>query len=291
MNPGPSSHKVLANGNTIPVLGLGVFDSPTGIAAQSCLEAFKVGYRHVDTAHMYGNEAQVGEAIARSNLPRDQLFVSTKLYFPPPTATETYEKLLVNIEKIGGSGGYVDMMLIHNANIGPHKRKMLWQEMEKLHFEGRIKNIGVSNYGIGHLEDLRKYATVWPPAVNQLEFHPWLQQREIVEFCQKENIIVEAYCPLVRNKKADDQILKSLSKRYGKTTSQVLVKYSLQKGWIPLPKSDNPERIRQNAEVFDWELSAKDMELLDNVPQEKPLVLAVDNADIDFEWKPVNHPS
>jgi len=136
-----------------------------------------------------------------------------------------------------------------------------------------------SNFGIAHLEDLKRYAKVWPPAVNQLELHPWLQQREVVEYCQKNGIAVEAYCPLVRNQKAEDKTLNEIAKKHSKTTAQVLIRYCIQKNWSPLPKSDNPGRIAQNADVFNFELGKDDMEKLDAQPQEAALVLAVDNED------------
>ena len=180
---------------------------------------------------------------------------------------------------MGGDEGYLDLVLIHNANVGHDKRKLMWQAMEKLHHDGKIKSIGASNFGIGHLEDTKKYAKVWPPAVNQLELHPWLQQREVVEYCRKNNIVIEAYCPLVRNQKANDPTLKAIAEKHGKTTAQVLVRYCLEKGWSPLPKSDTPSRIAQNADVFNFQLDKGDMKQLDDQPQEAALVLAVDNED------------
>lgn len=130
---------------------------------------------------------------------------------------------------------------------------------------------------IGHIEEMKSYAKHWPPAVNQLELHPWLQQREVVEYCHKHGILVEAYCPLVRNQKANDPMLNEIAAKYDKTTAQVLIRYCIQKHWSPLPKSDNPGRIAQNADVFDFELGEEDMEKLNAQPQEPALVVAVDN--------------
>lgn len=271
------------------MIGLGVFDSSQNQAIETCLNALRSGYRLIDTAEMYKNESEVGRAIAECGLPREDIFVSSKVYFPPKTAASTREKLLECIEKVGGPDGYADMMLMHNANIGPVAREMLWKEMEALHVERRIKNIGVSNHGIQHLEHLKEFATIWPPAVNQLELHPWLQQREIVDYCRRHGIVLEAYCPLVRNRKADDSLLKKIAQKHDKTTAQILVRYCLQKGWVPLPKSDNPLRIKQNIDVFGWELDLYDMESLDNVPQEPALVIAVDNNDRNFIWNPKGH--
>ncbi|TKA58654.1 hypothetical protein B0A55_12136, partial [Friedmanniomyces simplex] len=205
------------------------------------------------------------------------IYVTSKIWEAGADVESTYERCAGSVKKIVGDGGYLDLMLIHNAAVGAEPRKRMWLAMEKLHEEGKFKSIGVSNYGIGHMEDMKSYAKVWPPAVNQLELHPWLQQREVVEYCHKNGIVVEAYCPLVRNQKADDPTLNEIGKKHGKTTAQVLVRYCIDKGWSPLPKSDNPARIAQNADVFDFQLGKEDIEKLDAMPQETPLVLAVDN--------------
>ncbi|KXL48566.1 MAG: hypothetical protein FE78DRAFT_77047 [Acidomyces sp. 'richmondensis'] len=210
--------KLLRGGN-LPILGFG-----------SCLSAIKAGYRHIDTAQGYGNEIEIGEAVRLSGLARNDIFITSKI-----------------------EDGYLDLMLIHNALVGRDSRKRIWLAMEKLLDEGKFKSIGVSNYGIGHVEEMNLYAKHRPPAFNQLELHPWLQQREVVEYCHKHGIVVEAYCPLV------------------------LIGYNIQKHWSPLPKSDNSERIAQNPDVFDFELVEEDMEKLDAQPQEPALVVAVDN--------------
>ncbi|KAI4747942.1 aldo-keto reductase [Aureobasidium sp. EXF-8845] len=155
----------------------------------------------------------------------------------------------------------------------------MWTALERLHKEGKAKAIGVSNFGKGQIEELKSFAKVYPPHVNQIELHPWNQQRVAVEFCQANNIVVEAYCPLVRNQKADDPTLKSLSEKYKKSTGQVLIRYCLQKGWVPLPKSDTPSRIKENADIYDFEISKEDMSKLDDLDQgaEGAIVQAVDN--------------
>ncbi|KAF2764486.1 Aldo/keto reductase [Teratosphaeria nubilosa] len=276
-SPVQSTTLQLLNGTKLPVLGFGVWDSPSHLTTKSCLEALKVGYKHIDTAQVYGNEAEVGAAFRESGLNRKDVWITSKIYSPGSDAQSTYQKLLDSVKKIDGESGYLDLMLIHNAAVGHDSYKTMWQAMEKLHEEGKLKSIGVSNFGIGHLEDLKKFAKAWPPAVNQLELHPWLQQREVIQFCQANRIVVEAYCPLVRNQKADDPVLNEIAKKHSKTTAQVLVRYAIEKGWSPLPKSDNPGRIAQNADVFDFKLDVKDMEKLDSQPQESALVLAVDN--------------
>ncbi|KAK4553298.1 hypothetical protein LTR86_009598 [Recurvomyces mirabilis] len=253
----------LRSGDKLPVLGFGVWDSPKDLTTKSCLEAFKVGYRHVDTAQGYSNEKEVGQALKQSGLDRKDVWITSKIWEAGADVDATYEKCLGSVKDIAGDDGYLDLMLIHNAAVGAEPRKKMWLAMEKLHAEGKFRNIGVSNYGIGHIEDMKKYA-----------------KREIVEYCKKNDIVVEAYCPLVRNQKKDDETLNAVAKKHGKTTAQVLVRYCIEKGWSPLPKSDNPGRIAQNADVFGFELGKDDVEKLDQLPQETPLVLAVDNESV-----------
>ena len=136
---------------------------------KSCLKALEAGYRHIDTAQFYANEAEVGEALRTSTVPREQVFVTTKILSPAASVEATYDKLLASVHKISGADGYVDLFLIHSSSSGSAGRKLLWQALEKLFFEGKTKSIGVSNFGVGHIEEMRSYAQVWPPHVNQIE--------------------------------------------------------------------------------------------------------------------------
>ncbi|KAF4763668.1 hypothetical protein N7455_010719 [Penicillium solitum] len=263
----------------IPRLGFGVYRSPTNQCVQSCLKALDAGYRHIDTAQFYANEAEVGEALRTTSIPRDQIFVTTKILSPAASVEATYDKLLASVHKIGGADGYVDLFLIHSSSSGSAGRKLLWQALERLYAEGKTRSIGVSNFGVGHIEEMRSYAQVFPPHVNQIELHPWCQQRVIDEYCQKNGIIVEAYSPIVRNYKANDPTLVEVAKKYGKSTQQVLIRYALQKGWVPLPKTDNPERIVANTDVFSFDIMVEDMAVLDSLDQGSAgaIVEAVDN--------------
>ena len=159
----------LSSGKSIPTLGFGVWDSPNHITTQSCLEALKVGYRHIDTAQVYGNEVEVGKAVKSSDLAREDIFVTSKILSPGSDAAATRKKCIESVDKIGGADGYLDLMLIHNSASGASAVKMMWQAMEQSQEEGKIKSIGVSNFGIGHIDQMKEYAKVWPPAVNQLE--------------------------------------------------------------------------------------------------------------------------
>ncbi|KAK1144520.1 hypothetical protein N8T08_005393 [Aspergillus melleus] len=251
----------------IPRLGFGVYRSPTSQTVQSASKALQTGYRHIDTAQFYANEKEVGEAIRASGIPRSEIFVTTKILSPAGSPEATYSKLVESVEKIGGKDGYVDLFLIHSSSSGSSGRKELWQALEKLLEEGKTKSIGVSNFGVQHIEELKPFAKVWPPHVNQIELHPWCQQRVIDAYCKKNGIVVEAYSPIVRNYKASDPTLVELANKYGKSTQQVLIRYALQKGWVPLPKTDNPDRIVSNADVFDFDISEEDFAVLNALDQ------------------------
>lgn len=207
----------------------------------------------------------MGEAVRQSGLKRSDIFITTKILSAAGSVDKSYRKVLDSVHKIDGEDGYVDLFLVHTPNGGAADRKEMWLALEKLYESGKAKSIGVSNYGIGHIEEMKSFAKTWPPMVNQIELHPWCQQREIDAYCQKHSIIVEAYSPLVRNKKAHDPTLNSIAKSHNKSTAQILIRYCLQKNWVPLPKSDTPSRIVENAEVYDFELSTEDMSELDGL--------------------------
>ncbi|KAF4309607.1 Aldo/keto reductase [Botryosphaeria dothidea] len=266
--------------NQIPRLGFGVYKSTAETCVQSCLTALKAGYRHIDSAQFYANEAQVGQAVKESGIPREEIYITTKVLTASSDVPTTYQRIVESVKKIDDRpNGYVDLFLIHNASTSEEGNKIMWQALEQAKAEGKVKEIGVSNAGKKHIEALKEYATSWPPAVNQIELHPWNQQREAVKYCQSQGIVVQAYCPLVRNLKADDKTLLSVAEKYKKTYAQVLIRYCLQKDWVPLPKSDTPSRIEANADVFDFDIDARDMETLDNLDQGPwgAIVKAVDN--------------
>ncbi|KAH7072782.1 NADP-dependent oxidoreductase domain-containing protein [Paraphoma chrysanthemicola] len=263
----------------IPQIGFGVYLSPPEKCVKSCLTAFEAGYRHIDTAQYYENEDSVGNALRESKLPREDVYITTKILSAGKDAESTYKKVVESVEKLAGKDGYVDLFLIHTPNGGAEARKLMWQALEKAKQEGKVRDIGVSNYGIQHIEEIKSIGKVWPPAVNQIELHPWCQQRDCVTYCQKNNIVVEAYCPLVRNEKANDKTLLSICEKHNVGTNQVLVRWSLQKGFVPLPKSDTPSRIVSNADVYGFELDEEDMRKLDGLDEgaKGAIVQAVSN--------------
>jgi len=285
----------------IPQIGFGVYQSPPEVCVASCKKALEAGYRHIDTAQYYENEAEVGRALQESNLPREEVYITTKILFAGDDAESTYAKLVASVEKLAGKDGYVDLFLIHSPNFGAGARKLMWQALEKLKSEGKTRDIGVSNYGIGHMKEIASIsASEKVPAVNQIEvpisyasspvsslpntqpcqLHPWCQQRDVVQYCRDNNIVVEAYCPMVRNQKATDTTLVSIAEKHGVEPNQVLLRWSLQKGFVPLPKSDAPSRILSNADLYGFALDADDMKRLDGLDQghEGAIVQAVSNA-------------
>lgn len=265
----------------IPQIGFGVYQSPPEICVASCKKALEAGYRHIDTAQYYENEREVGRALQESNIPREQVYITTKILAPGHDAESTYAKLVESVEKLGGKDGYVDLFLIHSPNQGAGARKLMWHALERLKRAGKTRDIGVSNYGIGHIQEIAALGgSEKVPAVNQIELHPWCQQRSVVQYCQDNAIVLEAYCPIVRNQKATDTTLVRIAAKHRVEPNQVLLRWSLQKGYVPLPKSDAPSRIVGNAALYGFALDTADMEGLDGLDQgaDGAIVQAVSNA-------------
>ncbi|HVO95802.1 MAG TPA: aldo/keto reductase [Terriglobales bacterium] len=254
----------LNDGNAIPQLGLGVWQIPNGKKCEAALlTALEAGYRHIDTASFYGNEESVGAAIRSSGIPRAEIFVTTKLWNSdhgdPGRAFETsLRKLKLD---------YVDLYLIHYPVAA---RLQSWRVLARLKQQGKARSIGVSNFTIRHLTDLLAQSDI-VPAVNQVEFHPYLYQRELLDFCVARGIVIEAYSPLTQGHRLKDPKLIAVAKRYAavspggaKSTAQILIRWAIQHNLVVIPKSANPARIRENADVFDFEISAEDMRQLDS---------------------------
>lgn len=252
----------LNNGVNIPVFGLGVFKSPAGSETQRTVQdALTLGYRHVDTAHIYGNEADVGLAVRAADIPRSEIFVTTKLWETDQGYDSAIAACHESLRLMGLD--YVDLYLIHWPV--PGKRLDSWRALETLLDEGICRSIGVSNYMVRHLEELLSAARV-VPAVNQIELSPYLygSRHDVVSFCEMNAIAIEAYSPLTKGRKLNDPRLLEIAAHYDKTAAQVLIRWALEKGFIVLPKSNRPERIRENADVFDFSISADDMAALDS---------------------------
>jgi diketogulonate reductase-like aldo/keto reductase len=254
-----ASRVPLSNGVGIPVLGLGVYQSRPGAETRAAVEAaLALGYRHVDTARVYGNEADVGRAFAASGLPREEVFLTTKLWNDDHGYDATLRACDASLRRLGVD--QVDLYLVHWPVQG--LRGETWRAMEKLLADGKARAIGVSNYTTRHLEELLGRANV-PPAVNQVELHPFLVQRELLEFCRARRIQVEAYAPLVKARRMAHPIVKGVASKHRRTPAQILVRWSLEHGLVVIPKSVRPERIRENADVFGFSLDSEDLAALD----------------------------
>src|SRR6266705_2887883 len=261
------SRVTLHDGNTMPVLGLGMWQAGSGKQTRNAVAtALEIGYRLFDTAKLYGNERDLGTAIRESGIPREEIFVTTKLW----NNDQGYESALRAFEKSRRelSLDYVDLYLIHWPV--PGLRQESWKALLKIRDEGLARSIGVSNYTIRHLEELLR-ATPAPPAVNQVEFHPFLYQKELLEFCVSAKIQLEAYSPLTRGHRLNQPVIAQISTRHARTPAQVLIRWSLQHGLVVIPKSIRPDRIRENAAVFDFELKREDMERLDSLDESSRL--------------------
>ncbi|KAK1956001.1 Aldo/keto reductase [Colletotrichum sublineola] len=303
----------------MPRVGLGVYQLRGEECYRACLAALEAGYRHIDTAQLYGNETEVGRAVKQylqqqrsqtdgtAPTKREDIFLTTKIGRWNGGAGRTYRSALRSVQRVAGDDNhddvngdrYVDLFLVHRP---VEERRELWAALGRLRSEGRVRAVGVSNFGVGALEEMKAYAGVWPPCVNQIEvnlpllIHPWCQQRELVEYCHAHGIVVQAYSPLARGRRMADPVLIAVVERVrhrlqdrdeapsgggggqpgtgtgtkgrvaaAVTAAQVLVRWSLQRGLVPLPKSGEVTRIRENADVWRFALDEEEMAMLDGL--------------------------
>jgi diketogulonate reductase-like aldo/keto reductase len=260
---------VLSNGVNIPCVGFGTWQTPDGeIAIESVEAALKAGYRHIDTAAIYGNEESVGIAIKNSNIKREELFITTKVWNTDQGYESTLKAFETSIKKLGVD--YVDLYLIHWPV--PKIFKENWEKvsietykaLEKLYKDGKVKSIGVSNFKPHHLKNIINNCEI-VPMVNQIEINPGLNQEETIKFCKENNILLEAYSPLSTGRIFEVKEMQSMAKKYNKTIAQVSLRWSLEKGYLPLPKSVTPSRIKENTEIFDFKLEEEDIKFMDNL--------------------------
>lgn len=246
----------LHNGLKMPYFGLGVFQSED--ATNSVLSALDCGYRHIDTASIYNNEKEVGNAIKQHDVEREDIFVVSKVWNSDQGFESTIKAYHDSLKRLNMD--YLDLYLIH----WPVKNRFIetWNALEYLYDEGLVKSIGVSNFMRNHLDELLPYCTIIP-MVNQMEFHPHLVQQDLIEFCNQKGIQYEAWSPLMRGKILEIELLKNLSEKYNKTIVQIVLRWNLQKGVVTIPKSSNPERIKSNSELFDFQLTQEDIKAID----------------------------
>ena len=254
------SHIILNNGVKMPWLGFGTYRAENGAELiESVKEALGIGYRHIDTASFYGNEEEVGIAIKESGVPREEIFLVSKIWMSDHGYEKTLQAFKTSIKKLGTD--YLDLYLIHWPQ---SLNKETWKALEKLYKEGYIRAIGVSNFTSKHLKDLLEDVEIIP-AVNQVEFHPKLVQNELMEFCKKYNIQLEAWSPLMRGLIFQLPLFQQLSQKYERTISQIVLRWDLQMGVVTIPKSTTLTRIKENADIFDFEISNEDMKEIEKL--------------------------
>ncbi|POW05086.1 hypothetical protein PSTT_09950 [Puccinia striiformis] len=256
--------RVRLSGHRMPLLGLGTYKLEK--AEETCGEAIKIGYRLLDSARVYGTEADVSNAVQKSGEDRGSLFLTTKVRRNEHGYENCKKAVLDSVT--APKPGYWDLVLLHDPLAGPEARHEAYRALVEAQEAGKIKSIGVSNFGVDHLKKLEEAHVGPTPAVNQLELHPWCQQTSIVDYCRSKGIMVQAYCPLAKGKYLSDETLVKIACKVGKTPAQVLLRWSLQKGFVPLPKSNNPDRMKENANVFDFELEDQDMIALDSLSKD-----------------------
>ena len=255
----------LHNGVEMPVLGLGVFQSKDGEEVVNAIHsALDVGYRSIDTASIYGNEKGVGTAIESCAVPRSDIFITSKVWNADQGYKQTlkaYEESLNRLKL-----DYLDLYLIHWPVKGLYLET--WNAFEDLYNAGKVRSIGVSNFLVSHLDDLTKDCRIIP-MVNQIEFHPYLVQQPLIDYCKSKEIVPEAWSPIMKGKAGEVPVLNEIAAKYGKTAEQVVLRWDLQKGVVTIPKSVKPERIKANSEIFDFKLSIGEINQIDKLDQNK----------------------
>jgi diketogulonate reductase-like aldo/keto reductase len=256
-----NSKTKLNNGVEIPILGLGVYQSPPGeTTVQTVRYALNIGYRHIDTARIYGNEEDVGRAIRESGISREEIFVTTKVWNSDQGYHPTLKALENSLRRLGLS--YVDLYLIH----WPVQGKIIetWKALIDILKDNKSRSIGVSNYSIYEINETVLSSNIIP-SVNQIEVHPFLYQKDILQFCKDNNIQVESYSPLTRGIRLTDSTITKIAKKYNKTSAQILIRWSIQHGLVVIPKSVHRNRILENSQIFDFNIGKEDMNQLDSL--------------------------
>ena len=246
----------LADGNRIPQLGLGVYKVEDATAARIVEGAIDAGYRHVDTAKLYFNEAGVGAGVRAAGVPRDEIFVTTKVWNDDQGYDETLRAFDASLALLGMD--YVDLYLIHWPAPKQDRYVDTWRALEAIKRDGRARSIGVSNFNAPHLEKLLANSQE-SPVINQVEVQPWLQQRALRDFDAAHGIVTEAWSPLARGRAIGDPTLEAIGAKHGKSSAQVVLRWHIEQGLVVIPKSNSIERIRENSQVFDFELDDSDL--------------------------------
>ncbi|MDV2443859.1 aldo/keto reductase [Elizabethkingia anophelis] len=261
---------ILNDGHKIPVLGFGTYKSMQAEGENAVINALNRGYRLIDTASIYGNESIVAEAIKKSEVPRSEIILTTKLWRDNLGYRQAKEAFQASLDRLKLE--YIDLYMIHwpankkNYENWQQVNADTWRALEELKEDGKIKSIGVSNFWQTHLEELFQTARVIP-AVNQIEFHPGYWQPEVTDFCQKNNIVIESWAPLARGKIFENEVLQKIAVKYNKSVSQICLRWVIQHDIIVIPKSSTLQRIEENIDIFDFNLSEEDIRIIDKLPQ------------------------
>lgn len=276
---GPFSTQQLNNKVEMPIFGFGTANLKGENGKNAILTAIQSGYKLIDTASRYNTEREVGEAVIYSGVPREELFITSKLWNDKGTIDETIESFNESLAKL--KMNYIDLYLIHFPQPKKFGDKWLerdinvWRAMEQLYKQGKIKAIGISNFYPHHLEAFLPECEI-KPAVNQIEIHPFYVEDKLIEICRHHKMAIQAYSPLARGKEAlSNPILQKIADKYNKTSAQVMLRWSMQKGFVPLPRSINPTRIKENIDVFDFSLTAKDMSLINGLKNTNKKIIPV----------------
>jgi len=274
----PGDAAILTNGVSMPWLGLGVLRIAEGQTVENTVHwALTTGYRHIDTAAIYGNEIGVGRAIQQSDVSREEIFVTTKVWNRDQGYDQTLAAFEASLNRLNMD--YVDLYLIHWPV--KDKFKETWRALETIYDSGRARAIGVSNFLVHHLESLLESARI-VPMVDQVEFHPYLQQPDLQAFCREHRIQLEAWRPIMRGQVNQIPELVELGQKYGKTPVQITLRWMVQQGIVTIPKSEHKERIESNAHIFDFELQSEDLTLIDGLDRHERLGADPDNFHFDF---------
>ena len=250
--------KVLSNGIKMPSIGFGTYKSGNDEETAKIVKyALEIGYRQIDTASFYGNEVGIGNGIKESEINREDIFLVTKLWNDDHGYDKTIEAFNKSLERL--QVNYIDLYLVHWPN---KLNSETWKAFEYLYKTGKVKAIGVCNFKIGHLEELKKTAEIMP-MVNQIEIHPQSSKNDILSYCEENNIQLVAWSPIMRGKLFSNELMIGLAEKYKKTIAQIILRWHLQRGVIPIPKSSNEERIKENLNIFDFELSNDDIKTID----------------------------
>ncbi|SDW39080.1 Aldo/keto reductase [Marininema mesophilum] len=256
----------LNNGVQMPWFGLGVWKAEEHEVAEAVATALRLGYRSIDTAMIYENEEGVGRGIRQSGVPREEIFVTTKVWNSDQGYDKTLNAFDESLSRLGLD--YIDLYLVHWPGVGQDLYIDTWRALEKLYEEGKVRAIGVCNFKEHHLQELMRRTDI-VPVVNQVEYHPRLAQKELASFCKEKNIRLEAWSPLMQGKLFDDPTLKTIAEQHGKDVAQVILRWDIQNGVVTIPKSVKEHRIRSNADIFDFSLSPEDMAAIDKLNREE----------------------